>query len=468
MNHLDCGERGLRVCALAPRSSGKSELLTFAYPIYNVATGKEPFQIIGADTYKQAVQHILGIRRELRTNKALVRDYGDVFEQGEAWRQDYIEFADGTAIGAFGQDSAIRGTKGTTGKRPSVILIDDPEGKKHKISAERRLRSWEWIVKDVIPAGRPDGTTNVFMIGTAICPGCLVLRVRDEAGWVHNVFPAIEPMPTRMDLWEQWKEIVCNFAMSLEEREETALQFYDAHEEEMLAGANILWPEMYSVYDKMLNWAKDIGSFNTEDQGIPYDPEATYFDPDYLQGNDLYFDDWPPADELVGLKGSPMKLLILDPSMGETKKADYQALVAFARDRKGQEYVDCWMNREDIPNMARRCVSTALWFKPHELAVETVAFQKLLLPDIRREAEDQKAIHIKIKGLTEHVCWDKGSRIERLSSPLWQRRMKFKRNSPGVAILIQQLLEYPFGAHDDGPDALSLARLRANQMWGEV
>jgi hypothetical protein len=37
------------------------------------------------------------------------------------------------------------------------------------------------------------------------------------------------------------------------------------------------------------------------------------------------------------------------------------------------------------------------------------------------------------------------------------RRLRFKSNSPGTRLLVEQLREFPIAAHDDGPDALEMS-----------
>jgi predicted phage terminase large subunit-like protein len=48
-------------------------------------------------------------------------------------------------------------------------------------------------------------------------------------------------------------------------------------------------------------------------------------------------------------------------------------------------------------------------------------------------------------------------RIRQLTSHLARGRLKFKKNSRGAKLLVQQLRDFPNGDHDDGPDALELA-----------
>ena len=48
-------------------------------------------------------------------------------------------------------------------------------------------------------------------------------------------------------------------------------------------------------------------------------------------------------------------------------------------------------------------------------------------------------------------------RIRRLGPYLSSRRLRFKNDSPGTRLLVEQLQEFPIGDHDDGPDAAEMA-----------
>ena len=56
-------------------------------------------------------------------------------------------------------------------------------------------------------------------------------------------------------------------------------------------------------------------------------------------------------------------------------------------------------------------------------------------------------------------------RIRRLGPALAQKRLRFKARSPGTMLLVQQLRDFPAGDHDDGPDALEMARRLAVELW---
>ena len=64
---------------------------------------------------------------------------------------------------------------------------------------------------------------------------------------------------------------------------------------------------------------------------------------------------------------------------------------------------------------------------------------------------------------------NKSVRIRCLGPYLSSGRLKFKSDSPGTRLLVEQLKEFPIGDHDDGPDAAEMAlRLAAELLAGRV
>jgi hypothetical protein len=48
------------------------------------------------------------------------------------------------------------------------------------------------------------------------------------------------------------------------------------------------------------------------------------------------------------------------------------------------------------------------------------------------------------------------SHIRRLSQYVINRELRFKADSPGCRLLVDQLMDFPLADHDDGPDALEM------------
>ena len=66
-----------------------------------------------------------------------------------------------------------------------------------------------------------------------------------------------------------------------------------------------------------------------------------------------------------------------------------------------------------------------------------------------------------------HNYTSKAMRIRRLGQYLSQGRLKFLKCSPSTRLLVEQLRDFPCGAHDDGPDALEMAiRLAKETLFG--
>ena len=64
-----------------------------------------------------------------------------------------------------------------------------------------------------------------------------------------------------------------------------------------------------------------------------------------------------------------------------------------------------------------------------------------------------------------HNSANKLLRIRRLGPYLSQRRLRFLASSPSSHLLVDQLRDFPTGAHDDGPDALEMALRLAEDVW---
>ncbi len=64
-----------------------------------------------------------------------------------------------------------------------------------------------------------------------------------------------------------------------------------------------------------------------------------------------------------------------------------------------------------------------------------------------------------------HNTVKKQVRIRRLGPYLSRRQMRFLSRSVSTQLLVDQLRDFPAGAHDDGPDALEMALRLAEEVW---
>lgn len=442
--------RGQRLNVLAPRGAAKSTWSTFAYPLWAALHGIEPYIILTSDTGDQAHKYLDSIRTELESNESIANDYPHLFGTGPVWRQDRIRLNNGVQIEAIGTGTKLRGRKSRQ-HRPSLILVDDPQNTNHIVSELQRQRSWDWLTKDVCCAGDP--ATNIIVLGTALHRECIVCRNQMTPGWRSKLFRSIISWPERMDLWREWEDIL--FDHECDEREANALVFYQSHKKSMDKGAVVLWPQREPLYALMMLRATiGVSAFNSEKQNDPADPSACEWPPEYFDRADLWFDEWPA--------NLAVKTVALDPSKGrDARRGDYSAIVMFGRDGNQVEYVEADLARRPVDPMCFDLAKAVKRFRPDGVMLEGNAWQELLAAPITAAFAAER---VEATITTCENTAPKLVRIRRLTRPLCQRKMRFKRRSPGTALLVQQLQDFPNASHDDGCDALEMSRRLAIEL----
>jgi predicted phage terminase large subunit-like protein len=443
--------RATRLALVAPRGSAKSTWISLAYPLWAALNRYEPYILIISDTQGQARLLLEAIKRELEDNPALAQAYPAAVDKGSPWGQDRIRLANGVVIEALGTGAKIRGRRNRA-ERPSLIIVDDPENDEHVTSTLQRERSWSWFNRAVANAGTPQ--TNILVLGTALHRDCLVLHLTRTAGWQARIFKAIEKWPERMDLWAGWEETYVD--VEDPEHEVKAQQYYKQNRQAMDQGAVLLWPEREDLYTLMtlratIGWA----AFASEKQGDPVNPEACEWPSEYFDGPGFWFEQWPAS--LL------FRVLSLDPSKGkDADKGDYSALVKIGIDKAGVMFVEADLQRRPTPQIVADVVEMVRQFKPDGFAIEINQFQELLCADFLRVGQEQRT-HLPIFEINNQV--NKNVRIRRLGPYLSQRKLRFKTRSPGTALLVQQLRDFPVGDHDDGPDAMEQGLRLLIELW---
>lgn len=436
--------RGKKLNVLAPRGAAKSTWLTLIYPVKCAVEGTEPYIVIIADTATQARLYLESIKEKIEDDEELAADYPRATGRGPTWREDRIVLNNGVMVEALGTRMKLRGRR--RGKnRPTLIIVDDPQNDENVESQKRREKDQRWLDRAVLKAGSP--RTNVIMAGTALHQRCLVMNALRNPTWESRIFRAIESWPDRMDLWKQWEEIFCDPHNPQAQRD--SYMFYLRNRRAMEAGARVMWPERESLYYLMCMRASEgHSSFESEKQNNPLDPESVEWPAHYFEDH-IWFDEWP--EDLT------VKTIACDPSKGdqrEAKKGDFSAIVKLARSNDGVLYVDCDMKRRTAEDIVEAYIHHQRTFRADLCGFESNAWQDLLCEDIQ---EQSKVIGVPVPVVEIYNAVKKIVRIRRLGPYLSRRLFRFKRGSPGAALLVEQLQAFPTGSHDDGPDALEMA-----------
>lgn len=436
--------RGAKIWIIAPRGAAKSTWITFLYPLWAVCHGTETYIVIAADTLDQAQRYLAGIKEELTSNLALKAAYPKSWGEGPLWQKEGCVTANDVRIDAVGTGKALRGRRDKS-SRPSLVLVDDPEGDEAVFSALIRKRTRDWWERTVLKVG--DHRTNYIAAGTVLHRECLVNHIAVNPLFYGQRFRSIGVYPRALDLWAAWEELLRDHRDPA--RLETAREFYESHRSDMEDGAEVLWPEREPLYELMSQRAAGRVAFECEKQNNPTDPSAVEFPEDYFEpdgsGNEIWFGGTLDPGDVV------LSTLFLDPSKGkETKVGDYASYVLAQLARNGLVYVTAWLGYEPIDQLIQRGVNLALRFQPDAFGMEVNNFQELFARELFRAVKEAE-LALTISPVVNTV--KKEIRIRKLDPWLSQRRLRFRDDDHG-RLLVDQTRDFPVGDHDDGPDAL--------------
>lgn len=437
--------RGSRSVVAAPRGHAKSTVMSLKNVLHAALYGYKTYILLISDTENQAVSFLDAIKHELETNQQILEDFGD--QTGKSWKTSSILLANGCRIDAVGSGQKLRGRRNYE-RRPDLILCDDIENDEGVRTAEQRRKTADWFWKAVCKSG--DSYTDIVVIGTVLHHDSLLANLLENPGFRALTFRAVisdAPSP----LWQEWERLFTD--LTDPNREKTAHAFYYRRRKEMLAGAQVLWPEKLSYYDlRLMRLTEGEAAFNSEMQNRPIDPAACLFSAQWFRYYKPHEVDFRrPAFRFYGY---------CDPSLGRSAASDYSAIITLAVDSEtGIAYVwDADIARrhpdqiiEDILNkerLLRRETGRGYCL----FGAETNQFQWFLKEQLARESARQ-GLYLPVQGI--RAAEDKTMRVESLQPDVKNGYILFRADQ---TLLLHQLSQFPLGAHDDGPDALEGAR----------
>ncbi len=443
---------GVRRAVAAPRGHAKSTNLTFKGTMHSTLYGYKHYPIIISDSSEQAEGFLDNIRVEFEENTAILEDFGSL--AGSVWRSNVLVTKTNIKIEAIGSGKKIRGRKHRNW-RPDLIILDDVENDENVRTPEQRKKLKDWFDKAVSKSG--DDYTDIVYIGTLLHYDSLLAKTLTNPAYRSIKYKAVIQFSQADDLWQQWESIFTD--LSTDDRESEALAFFQAHKEAMLEGTQVLWEEKLSYYDLMvMRVSEGEASFNSEEQNEPINPDDCLFMEewfDYYNEAEVNFGD--PAFDFFGF---------IDPSLGKTKRSDFSAIVTLAK-HKGSGYmyvVDADIERRHPDRIIADVLAKERWLRAsfghgyRKLGAETNQFQWFLKEELAK-ASAKAGLYLPIEEVQQTS--DKVMRIQTLQPDVKNKYIKFNRRHKR---LLEQLTQFPMGAHDDGPDALEGARSIAKRV----
>lgn len=426
-----------KIVRAAPRGNAKSTIVSFVLVMWCAVFEYKHFIMMVSDTASQANDFLTAVKTELEENDLLRRDFGNL--QGSIWSSSDIILKNGVRIQALGVGKKIRGRKNKQ-YRPDLIVCDDLENDENIESPEQRKKIYSWYTKALSKAGNK--TTDYIVIGTILHPDSLLAKLLKNPTYDAIKYKAIIEW-SASPLWDSWTNIITDLLNP--NRLKDGLTFYLEHKDEMLAGTQVLWEAGEDYYQLMLQFISDgPAAFHSEKQNEPINDDDRRFEPQWIQ----YYED----EDLLSI--DLIKVGYIDPSLGK-KGGDYSAIIFVGMDPNSFIYVLVADIRRRHPDLIiDDSVSHQRVWHISKLGVENVQFQELFKDLVARKLEalqaENKALSLTVRGVEVHT--DKVLRIQSLQADIKNGRIKFKRDQTR---LIEQLINFPTGDHDDGPDALA-------------
>ena len=443
---------GVRRAVAAPRGHAKSTNLTFKGTMHSTLYGYKHYPIIISDSSEQAEGFLDNIRVEFEENTAILEDFGPL--AGSVWRSNVLVTKTNIKIEAIGSGKKIRGRKHRNW-RPDLIILDDVENDENVRTPEQRSKLKNWFDKAVSKSG--DDYTDIVYIGTLLHYDSLLAKTLTNPAYRSIKYKAVIQFSQADDLWQQWESIFTDLAN--DDREADALSFFQAHKAAMLEGTQVLWEEKLSYYDLMvMRVSEGEASFNSEEQNEPINPDDCLFMEEWFEYyNEAEINFRDPVFDFFGF---------IDPSLGKTKRSDFSAIVTLAKHRSsGYMYVvDADIERRHPDRIIADVLAKERWLRAsfghgyRKLGAETNQFQWFLKEELAK-ASAKAGLYLPIEEVQQTS--DKVMRIQTLQPDVKNKYIKFNRRHKR---LLEQLTQFPMGAHDDGPDALEGARSIAKRV----
>ena len=443
---------GVRRAVAAPRGHAKSTNLTFKGTMHSTLYGYKHYPIIISDSSEQAEGFLDNIRVEFEENTAILEDFGPL--AGSVWRSNVLVTKTNIKIEAIGSGKKIRGRKHRNW-RPDLIILDDVENDENVRTPEQRSKLKNWFDKAVSKSG--DDYTDIVYIGTLLHYDSLLAKTLTNPAYRSIKYKAVIQFSQADDLWQQWESIFTDLAN--DDREADALAFFQAHKAAMLEGTQVLWEEKLSYYDLMvMRVSEGEASFNSEEQNEPINPDDCLFMEEWFEYyNEAEINFRDPVFDFFGF---------IDPSLGKTMRSDFSAIVTLAKHRSsGYMYVvDADIERRHPDRIIADVLAKERWLRAsfghgyRKLGAETNQFQWFLKEELAK-ASAKAGLYLPIEEVQQTS--DKVMRIQTLQPDVKNKYIKFNRRHKR---LLEQLTQFPMGAHDDGPDALEGARSIAKRV----
>jgi predicted phage terminase large subunit-like protein len=393
---------GKNVAIAAPRGHSKSTIMSFFYPLHSAIFGKKKFIVLISSSQDAARIHIEKIKKEIEGNTKIKAFFGNL-QDPKKWNEYDIVLKNGCRIVARGAGQNIRGIANLN-SRPDLIIMDDVEDSREVQSPTSRTNLRRWLYGDVLPAIDPK-RGKIVMIGTVLHDDSLLNRILTNLDdeWITKIYKAIQDDGTS------------------------------------------LWPERFPIeyLEKIKKKHADEGMLSTfymEYQNEPVSEDDCQFKREMIR----YYTDDDIKDKKLSY------ITTCDLAITEKSYGDFSVIITVGWDREtGDGYVREYVRRRmPLSDSADFIIAHKLRYNPDKIGIERGTLEKALNPTLEQK-RIERGVFLRLETVT---AGNKYERIMGLEPKFMSGKIYIKRE---MVELIDELLRFPNGKHDDLIDALA-------------
>jgi predicted phage terminase large subunit-like protein len=426
---------GQRLVYAVPRNHGKSTIVSFLTPLHLILFKRIRFILLLSASDDLAVSLMNDMKAEITSNEAIIEDFGEL-KSSEKWSAQEIWMNNGSCTMARGILGTLRGIK-WKGLRPQLVLCDDMVTDSMAESESKIEKVKNLFKESVLNLG--DSYSNYLLVGTTVSESDIVSDLLNPSttGWKKVRKQAVIKFSDKLDLWDQWEKLYTN--RQDDDRENTALSFFNSHRDEMLEGTEVLWSERWTYYDLMKKKIDDGEiSFWKELMNSPKNAG------EYIFQKLQYWGELPDYSELD-------IVMYVDPAIKAGKRNDFSAITILGQHRKTkQKYIlDGSMHKVLPDELFKIAAQKAKDFPIDRIGFETIQAQSYMKQKFE-EALWKKKIYIPVVGVNSRG--NKHARIESLQPEVNSGVILFNRDNLSYNT---QIKDYSIKAkNDDCADSL--------------
>lgn len=407
---------------IAPRGSAKSMLVGILKTLHHIMFDEgTKVVVLVSRTQGHAINLLQTIKDTL--------DYGSEFRSvfgywgqhsAKKWSSTEIILKDGSAIICKGMGQQIRGMN-IGGNRVTLVVLDDPEDENNTRTTEAMENNLRWLLQSAIPTLDPH-RGRLLVIGTPLHQRCLVYTLKDIRTWqtLHYSYWIEDDKGNKTSLWKEMKTV-------------------EELEEELSALEDI--GRASSFYKERL--CQIVGD---EDQLFVQDYIKYYDGTVEIKDKEGYLH----ITELNGKKVSETRAINIftgvDPASSTNQSADYSVIFNLGIDKDKNRFTLPYFRKRVKPlTLAEAIIKNYKKYYATKTRIESVGYQEMLRDYVRSQ---QYIPGVEIK---ENPRTSKSFRLESLQ-PMFASGQIYILKSQRE--LVDELLMYPRGKHDDLLDGL--------------